>query len=270
MLRNATLTPHSETPHATPAVSRAASLRNRTLARRKADPASPVVDPMRAYLREIGHYPLLSHQQEIALARNVEANRRRFRRELLECDFVLREAVAALNRVHEGELPFDRVIQLSVSDRLERHQILGRLPHNLRTLGVILEHNRSDFQIVVSRSQTTSERQAVWRRLVRRRRRAVRLVEELGLRMELLEPLFHKLANYNDRLQPLRPEMIREGETNVHLPNRGTERQHYHRILRLGADVDPATIDANYKDGLLRITAARTEATRPKRIEVHT
>ncbi len=43
----------------------------------------------------------------------------------------------------------------------------------------------------------------------------------------------------------------------------------FRRILRLGADVDPATIDANYKDGVLRITAARTEATRPKRIEVH-
>lgn len=43
----------------------------------------------------------------------------------------------------------------------------------------------------------------------------------------------------------------------------------FRRILRLGADVDPGTIDANYKDGVLRITAPRTEATRPKRIEVH-
>jgi HSP20 family protein len=43
----------------------------------------------------------------------------------------------------------------------------------------------------------------------------------------------------------------------------------FRRILRLGTDVDPATIDASYSDGVLRITAARTEASRPQRIEVH-
>jgi RNA polymerase primary sigma factor len=63
----------------------------------------------------------------------------------------------------------------------------------------------------------------------------VRLVEELGLRMELLKPLFQKLLDYNDRLQPLRVEMIRERETeretNVPLADRSPERQHYRRIL---------------------------------------
>jgi HSP20 family protein len=43
----------------------------------------------------------------------------------------------------------------------------------------------------------------------------------------------------------------------------------FRRIIRLGTDVNPETIDANFKDGVLTITADKTEAARPKRIEVH-
>ena len=42
----------------------------------------------------------------------------------------------------------------------------------------------------------------------------------------------------------------------------------FRRIIRLGADADPETIHANYKEGVLTITAAKTAAARPKRIEV--
>ena len=47
---------------------------------------------------------------------------------MLECDYVMQTAVKVLRRVHDGELPFDRTVQVSVTDQLEKHQILGRLP----------------------------------------------------------------------------------------------------------------------------------------------
>ena len=43
----------------------------------------------------------------------------------------------------------------------------------------------------------------------------------------------------------------------------------FRRIIRLGTDVNPESIDANFKEGVLTVTAAKTEADRPKRIEVH-
>ena len=43
----------------------------------------------------------------------------------------------------------------------------------------------------------------------------------------------------------------------------------FRRIIRLGTDVNPETINANYKEGVLTVTTAKTEAARPKRIEVH-
>jgi len=42
----------------------------------------------------------------------------------------------------------------------------------------------------------------------------------------------------------------------------------FKRALSLPEDIDPERISANYRDGLLQVSIARKEATRPKRIEV--
>jgi RNA polymerase primary sigma factor len=161
-------------------------------------------DPVRRYLQEIGKIPLLTRRQELDLAKQVEDTRRRFRRGMLECDFVLRAAVDLLNRVHVGELSFSRTLQVAVSDRLEEHHIRGRLPHNLRTLEQLLESNREDFRVLTRRIGSLSHRRYVWKRLVRRRRRAVRLVEELGLRIEFIEQHFARLLEMDRRAREIR------------------------------------------------------------------
>jgi RNA polymerase primary sigma factor len=180
---------------------------------------SSVDDPVRTYLRQIAAYPLLTREQEVHLAEQVETNRREFRRLLLECDFVLRAAVDRLSQVKSGELAFDRTIQVGVSDRLEKHQILGRLPHNLHTLVEMIRRNEHDYQRATSPSAKPRARQLAWRRLVARRRRAVQLVEELGLRLELLEPCFTKLIEQEKRVRCLLAEMERPQHRHV---RRGT------------------------------------------------
>jgi HSP20 family protein len=42
----------------------------------------------------------------------------------------------------------------------------------------------------------------------------------------------------------------------------------FRRVVTLPEDADPARIDATYRDGVLRISVARREASRPRRIEV--
>ena len=102
-------------------------------------------DPVRMYLTQMGEIPLLTRPQEIALAKRIEHTRRKFRTRLLECDYVIQFAFKILKRVHRGELPFDRTVQVSVTDRLEKEQILGRIGHNLTTMEVLLKRNRKDF-----------------------------------------------------------------------------------------------------------------------------
>ena len=106
-------------------------------------------DPVRMYLTQMGEIPLLTREQEINLAKKIEITRKRFRRKVLECHFALALVVDVLKKVNDGELPFDRTVKVSVTENLEKDQILGRMPHNLATLDHLMECNVRDFQAFV-------------------------------------------------------------------------------------------------------------------------
>ena len=160
-------------------------------------------DPVRMYLTQMGEIPLLTRREEITLAKRIEDTRREFRTKLLECDYVIRVAYKTLVRVHRGELPFDRTVQVSVTDRLEKEQILGRIPHNLATLSVLLKRNRHDFLTAFSKSHSKSRRKLAWQNLARRRRRSVRLIEELGLRTQRIEAMIRTIEDFSARVDEL-------------------------------------------------------------------
>jgi RNA polymerase primary sigma factor len=164
-------------------------------------------DPVRMYLTQMGEIPLLTRAQEISLAKKIEITRRKFRAKLMECDYVAQVAYKVLKRVHSGELPFDRTVQVSVTDQLEKDQILGRLPHNLKTLEVLLKRNHSDYRVALSKSQPKQKRRTAWIRLSRRRRRVVRLIEELGLRTQRVEPLIKTLVQFHRELTELKAKI---------------------------------------------------------------
>ncbi len=164
-------------------------------------------DPVRMYLTQMGEIPLLTRAQEIYLARQIESTRADFRAKLLECEYVCQQAFKVRSRVHRGELPFDRTVQVSVTDRLEKEQILGRLPHNLRTLDVLIRQNRSDYRMALSKKRRMPERRAAWGRLGRRRQRCVRLIEELGLRTQRIETMIPTLDAFVRRVKELKSKI---------------------------------------------------------------
>ena len=162
-------------------------------------------DPVRIYLTQMGKIPLLSRAEEVKLARDIDLSRYKFRAKLLECDYVLQHAVRTLSRVQQNELPFDRNVQSkNDSDNLEKQQIRDRLPENLRTLRAMMARNAMDYRTATSRSASPEERAEAWRRLGRRRRRCVRLVEELGLRTQRLEGMIKTLGQYSERVDQLK------------------------------------------------------------------
>ena len=77
---------------------------------------------------------------------------------------------------------------------------------NVMGYAAVVARNFGDSQIVFGRKSSAKRRRDAWRRLVRRRRRAVRLVEELGLRLELLEPAYRDLEKLFQRFDRLEAE----------------------------------------------------------------
>ena len=146
-------------------------------------------DPVRIYLMQMGEIPLLTRKEEIKAAKRIERSRARFRQSMLATDYVLQGAVGLLEKIRDGRLRLDRTVEVSVTNLRQKRHIMGLLGPNLRTLRHLLEANRRDYYIAISRRQLRRKRREAWKRLCLRRHKAVRLIEELNLRTQRLQPL---------------------------------------------------------------------------------
>jgi RNA polymerase primary sigma factor len=165
------------------------------------------------YLSQMAQIPLLTRDQEIALAKKIEITRKRFRRTLLGCFYALNCTVDTLQRVHRGELPFDRTIKVSLTECLTKEQIQARMPHNLKTLSQLMQRLRGDFRLLISKSATPQQRRVARRRFLRDRGKCLTLVEELSLRTRRVQPLIKQLVEFSRRMDEVRMQ-LRVSEAN--------------------------------------------------------
>ncbi|HVK10884.1 MAG TPA: RNA polymerase sigma factor RpoD [Gemmataceae bacterium] len=200
-------------------------------------------DPVRMYLTQMGEIPLLDRGKEISLAKKIEVTRRWFRRKVLECDFALRAVVEILERVHKDELPFDRTIKISQTEKLEKDQILKRMPHNLRTVTPLLEANTADFEKLTDPHAPEMDRAEARRRLKLRRKKAVTLVEELSVRTQKIQPLMKKMEQISARMTELEGqiEAFRGTRSQKDKDDRANLQSELAELMRLTLE-DPASL----------------------------
>jgi RNA polymerase primary sigma factor len=174
------------------------------------EPETPMSsrDPIRMYLSQMGNIPLLSREDEIFLAKQIEITRRRFRRTIMESDFALAIAVDILEKVHAGELPFERTLRTSDTESTHKDQILGRMPHNLKTLKLLMADNRADFERLRDCTHK-KERAEIRLRMTKRRRKMCILGEELSVRTHRLQPVYKRMQQVCQRMSELERDIHR-------------------------------------------------------------
>jgi RNA polymerase primary sigma factor len=166
-------------------------------------PSRRIDDPVRMYLTQMGEIPLLKRSEEIALAKKIELTRMAFRRMVLESDCSLAAAVEILQAVNDSTLPFDRTMKISSGENQAKQAVLQRLPGNLQTVRKYMELNQEDWAALEHGRIGNAERAAIERRIGSRRRKAVRLLEELALRTSRVTPMMRKLYALSDKMSGL-------------------------------------------------------------------
>ena len=165
-------------------------------------------DPVRMYLMQMGEIPLLTRQEEVSAAKRIELTRTNYRQWMLASDFMLQGATKLLEQVRDSKLRLDRTIEVSVTNASEKIAIMRRIGPNIKTLRYLLLRNHADYFTAINKSVPMNERRQAWKRLVCRRNKAVRLIEEMNLRTNRLEPIFQKLNTIQDQMVVLRDRIV--------------------------------------------------------------
>lgn len=197
------------------------------------DAGDSLDDPIRMYLMQMGRIPLLDRKEEVSAAKEIERTRIRYRNQILASDYMIEGAYGLLVKVHRSELRLDRTIEVSVTNAAEKTRIMKRLGPNLETLKRFMAENKADWKLVSNRHAPLADRKAIWNRLCRRRHKAVRLIEEMNLRINRLLPIFEQLCRMNQQMQTMY-KMLQEDDASLYFGSRTPEkvRTHLRYLLR--------------------------------------
>jgi RNA polymerase primary sigma factor len=147
------------------------------------------------YLMEIGKLPRLTPEEQQAAIAAVVRTRTRFRLDALENEFVLCSAVERLRAMCDGREPFYQALECSVMiPSSERKRIASDISRRLSAVDAAMEAGEDDYRIATTADLPAPQRRAAWRRLVRLRSEAARLVEQSALRTECLLGPLHRLG----------------------------------------------------------------------------
>jgi len=167
-------------------------------------------DPVRMYLTQMGEIPLLTRDQEIALAKKIELTRMAYRKLVLESDYCIAQAVDILQQVYDGRLPFDRTMKVSTSEALAKNTITKLLPENLATARKLMELNQQEFAKLANNRLAASTRKKIVTRMNQRRRKIAKLLEELSLRTSRIIPLMRKLESVYHKMVEVERRIVAE------------------------------------------------------------
>ncbi len=183
--------------------------------RRHSEPKPPVDedgridDPVRTYLQQMGEIPLLTRDEEIALAKKIEITRKRFQKRVLESQIALIEAIRILGEVERGELAFDRTMKFNSEFEMAKSEMSARLNDNLTTLKKIAFENQKDWLTHEKGPGNKEERLNAFQRVRSRQKKAVILLEELNIQTKKIKPMMEEIIRVGRKANWLTREIER-------------------------------------------------------------
>jgi len=164
-------------------------------------------DPVRMYLREMGRVPLLTKDQEVAIAKRIEAAEQELIEVLLHTPYTLKEVTMIAARLLAGRLNFAQITD--VEDLREQHQFVKRLPELMEKIG--------SFDVLIEAQEKRQRRSRLSRksrdnirkRIDAYRTQQVEIVRQFTLKPKEVMKIARKIKGLRRRIHAARDEIDR-------------------------------------------------------------
>ncbi len=144
-------------------------------------------DPIRMYFSQMSDIPLLTREQEISVAKEIESSRDRLRELVLTTFFGQKKANEVLHLILKKDLPIEKALDVNLSRKGERGEFLTDMEKSVKVIDRNLERNVADFALLGRRNgKNREDKTAIARRITRRLQRNFKEIEKYHVKMKYI------------------------------------------------------------------------------------
>ncbi|MCC6695888.1 MAG: RNA polymerase sigma factor RpoD [Candidatus Hydrogenedentes bacterium] len=164
-------------------------------------------DPVRMYLREMGRVPLLTKDQEVAIAKRIEAAENDLTELLLSTPYTLKEIGMLAARIMAGRLSFGQITE--VEDPKLQDKFLKRLPALMDEMVAFDQQVENQDKRARRPSLSEKARENIYGRVREIRAQQADLVREFHLKNKEIMKIARKIKSLKRRIATSRDEIDR-------------------------------------------------------------
>jgi RNA polymerase primary sigma factor len=164
-------------------------------------------DPVRMYLREMGRVPLLTKEQEVAIAKRIEAAEMELTTLLLSTPYTVKEIQMIAARLLAGRLNFAQIS--GIEDLPAQHKFVKDLPFLMEQLAELDEQIETQEKRGRRSDLSTKSRENIDKRIAASRKEQVEVIRRFSLKSKEIMKISRKIKGLKRRIQAARDEIDR-------------------------------------------------------------
>jgi len=144
-------------------------------------------DPIRMYFSQMAQIPLLTREQEVTYAKEIESSRDNLRDLVYSTRYGQQQALDLMDLILRKELLVEKALDVNLSKKGERHEFFEELEKSVEVFRRNFEKNVQDFQeLCALGGRKCPQASEISRRLERRIRRNMAIMERYHIKIKYL------------------------------------------------------------------------------------
>jgi RNA polymerase primary sigma factor len=174
-------------------------------------PFEKLNDPVRMYLREMGSVSLLNREEEVEIAKRIEAGEQEIARVVLNSPIIIREVISIGEKLKEDKMSVREVI----ADLDDEETDIDEEHYLKKVLSLIGKIKRSEHKITALNKQWSqkklrdTKKRELQKKIDQKNEKMFTLIQHINLKKAQIEHVAQKLKRFLERIEKAEGEMMR-------------------------------------------------------------